>query len=1540
MKTKQTLLILSLLFSFFLSYGQTLSAGDIAFVQYNADGTGTTIKFIALRDIPAGEIINFTDNGWSSSNSFRTGEGTVNWTSSGVNCGDVVSFNEGGMNLATGGDQILAYQGASSAPTFIAAIQMNGGWGTNATSTNTSAIPTGLTDSVNCLSINPEIDNAKYNGTLSGTKATILAAINNSGNWTVSNTVNQTFSGSFVISDCGSATPTITLSPSSLTGLDYVFGAGPSAEQTFTASGTNLVTDVTGNITLTAPTNFEISTTSGSGFGGTVTLTQSGGTVASTTIYTRLVSGLAVNTYGGTLTANSNGATTQNVTCTGAVTSAGGGGCSELLISEYVEGSDSNKYLELYNPTGASINLANYKLALYVNGSATATTTVSLSGSLSAYSTYVIANSGATIYSGTIDLIDSSITNFNGNDAIAIQTSSGANLDVIGVIGNTANFAQDVTLVRKSTVQSPVTTYNASEWTSYAQNDVSNLGSHTSDCFVLTPTITISKNSLLGLDYIVGTGPSAEQTFTVSGTLLTTDITLTAPTNFEISLTSGSGFGSSITLNQSGGTVNSTTIYTRLKTALAINSYTGDLTATSTGASSQSITFYGDVLCNSTQTITSFTPTSGPVGTSVTITGTGFTASSIADFDGVSATVTYVNATTLKAIVPSGAITGTITVTEAGCGLDSSTNFSVLEDNGCVGDTIPAGYTDLMFTGIYDDPISSCHYFELLNPTLSDIDLSTYSIGFDNNFIYGSAVPTSGFKGGSIILSGIIAAQTTVMVQVSSSGVCNTCSTIIPDLTFANGGINLDDRLVLLNGSTAVDVWQNNSARPGYTTDFDKGYIYSRLSTANAPSTTFNINDWNANGTENCFGFSLSSAVLPTIETQPTDVSGCGTSASFTVSASPGGGGALTYQWKYNDGSATSWSNVTSSSFAGNNIGFTSTNLIINGFNLDGYQFYCEVTESGSCTVMSNAARVNTQTSAWNGTSWSNGAPNLSTTAVINGNYNTTTNGSFSACSLFVNAGFNITVDNSTYVEVENDAFVDGNIVIETKGAFVQNNDSGDFTVHASGSSSVNKTTAFLSNWYNYTYWSSPVFGETVETALSIAPSGRRFYFKATNFVDMLEEIGNTGTFLNNPGADDLDDNGDDWQYASGVMNPGVGYASTVNSSGFVAGLYTTSFNGPFNNGVITTPIVSNSGGLYNDWNFIGNPYPSAINALTFLSDNVALVDAFVYLWSQATPPDGIISGNYVLNFSNSDYATITGSGVNVAGASTIIPNNFIPLGQGFFVEAVAAGNVSFNNAMRIADTSSNDQFFRSSNSKKHKNERNILWIDLKSNNGVFNQLAVSYLDGATDANDGSFYDVKRSESSGNASVIYSIIDGDSGKYAVQGKKSNSLSLGEIISLGFKTSIDVPTNYSLSIAQTKGDFFKNNTIYLKDNLLMRYHDLSKSDYSFTSEVGTFNDRFKIVFIKKSEIKNEFDLPKNDVLVIDIGASEFNFIEVDNSLTIKSVEIVNMLGKIVRKYKGNHNSEIFDLSGVQPNMYIAKIELSNRQMVIKKIIKKE
>lgn len=117
----------------------------------------------------------------------------------------------------------------------------------------------------------------------------------------------------------GSSTPTITVSPSSLTGFTYVLGSGPSAEQSFNVTGTNLTAD----ISITPSANYEISTGTGGAFVATnpITLEETGGTVASTPIFVRLKAGLATGDYNGeTITASSTGADNKTVACSGSVT--------------------------------------------------------------------------------------------------------------------------------------------------------------------------------------------------------------------------------------------------------------------------------------------------------------------------------------------------------------------------------------------------------------------------------------------------------------------------------------------------------------------------------------------------------------------------------------------------------------------------------------------------------------------------------------------------------------------------------------------------------------------------------------------------------------------------------------------------------------------------------------------------------------------------------------------------------------------------------------------------------------------------------------------------------------------------------------------------------------------------------------------------------------------------------------------------------------------------------------------------------------------
>lgn len=114
------------------------------------------------------------------------------------------------------------------------------------------------------------------------------------------------------------------------------------------------------------------------------------------------------------------------------------------------------------------------------------------------------------------------------------------------------------------------------------------------------PAITCATTSLSGFTYQEGSGPSTAQSFSVSGSYLTANITVTAPTNYEVSKSSGSGYASSVTLTQSSGSVAATTVYVRLKSGLSAGTYSSaNVTIASTGATSKTISLSGSVTSTS-----------------------------------------------------------------------------------------------------------------------------------------------------------------------------------------------------------------------------------------------------------------------------------------------------------------------------------------------------------------------------------------------------------------------------------------------------------------------------------------------------------------------------------------------------------------------------------------------------------------------------------------------------------------------------------------------------------------------------------------------------------------------------------------------------------------------------------------------------------------------------------------------------------------------------------------------------------------------------
>lgn len=151
---------------------------------------------------------------------------------------------------------------------------------------------------------------------------------------------------------------------------------------------------------------------------------------------------------------------------------------SDLFISEYIEGLSNNKAIEIYNGTGASVNLSEYSIMKQSNGAGSYSSAQTLSGTLAHNNVFISANTAAS--SAILNLANttnSTAISFNGNDAVALY-KSGVKIDEVGIFNQSADWGKDLTLIRKSSISSPKATYSAADWDIKATDYIANLGSH------------------------------------------------------------------------------------------------------------------------------------------------------------------------------------------------------------------------------------------------------------------------------------------------------------------------------------------------------------------------------------------------------------------------------------------------------------------------------------------------------------------------------------------------------------------------------------------------------------------------------------------------------------------------------------------------------------------------------------------------------------------------------------------------------------------------------------------------------------------------------------------------------------------------------------------------------------------------------------------------------------------------------------------------------------------------------------------------------
>jgi subtilisin-like proprotein convertase family protein len=165
----------------------------------------------------------------------------------------------------------------------------------------------------------------------------------------------------------------------------------------------------------------------------------------------------------------------------------------DLFLSEYLEGSSNNKAIELYNPSPTSVNLSTdgYVLEIYSNGSATTSSTITLTGTVAAGATFVIKHTSAS--SAITAQQTSGSLGFNGDDAVVLKKGTSI-VDVFGQIGfdpgtgwgSGTSSTLDNALRRKSSIlagdmNGTDTFVPSAEWDGFGNDVFSGFGAHTVD---------------------------------------------------------------------------------------------------------------------------------------------------------------------------------------------------------------------------------------------------------------------------------------------------------------------------------------------------------------------------------------------------------------------------------------------------------------------------------------------------------------------------------------------------------------------------------------------------------------------------------------------------------------------------------------------------------------------------------------------------------------------------------------------------------------------------------------------------------------------------------------------------------------------------------------------------------------------------------------------------------------------------------------------------------------------------------------------------
>lgn len=550
-----------------------------------------------------------------------------------------------------------------------------------------------------------------------------------------------------------------------------------------------------------------------------------------------------------------------------------------------------------------------------------------------------------------------------------------------------------------------------------------------------------------------------------------------------------------------------------------------------------------------------------------------------------------------------------------------------------------------------------------------------------------------------------------------------------------------------------------------------------------------------------------------------------------------------------------------------------------------------------------------------------------------------------------------LTANNNTKIEVSHYLKIDGKIDLEGQSQLLQTLNS---VLDPTSSGVLERDQQGTNVIYNYNYWSSPV-GTPNSTTNNNDYSISTVVMDGNNPVTPVN-LNFTSGFDGSPGPpatlstrwmfrfDNAGNNINNWIHigSTGTVQAGKGYIHKGTGSGLGYQNYT--FRGKPHNGRIQHNISANMLTL------LGNPYASALNANTFINDNLNPTDGSLYFWEHwggGTHRLLDYQGGYAVRNLSGGVAAISHPDVNQTGSGTKIPGQFIPVGQGFFVIADNGGNLVFDNNQRgfVRETDPNSNPTVKAN-KLNKGLVNIpahysdnhqdiippddiqrLRLSFTTVEGFKRQILLAFTQNkATDDFDKGYDGQNLDNQPGD---MYFVLDDK--KLIIQGV--GAFDENKSYPLGIRSAAFGKAKIALDSTE---NFTEKFPVYLFDKQTGLYHDLNQAPFELDIEtIGETNDRFNLVFKEQNTLStDEFEITEGLFRVY--HTPDDNVLHIINQkpdFVINRVQLFDLLGKAVwteSVESVNSNLQIA-LPKLSKGVYLVKMNGENGQTITKKMI---